>query len=108
MCPLGGGGAAAGGGAAGGAAQQGIYQFNGRSGKPYVGQSRNIPSRLAQHARSGKLPPESEVSTTEVVGGKTAREIVEQRRINELGGIENVENERNPIGPKRRHLLDDD
>jgi hypothetical protein len=46
------------------------------------------------------------VTTRHVPGGKTAREIVEQRRIDELGGIEKLENKVNPIGPNRRHLLD--
>ncbi len=47
----------------------------------------------------------SKVRTTEVLGGKTAREIAEQLRINELGGVKNLENIRNPIGPARQNLL---
>jgi len=32
----------------------------------------------------------------------TAREVAEQKRIDEKGGIENLKNKRNPIGEKRR------
>ena len=45
------------------------------------------------------------VTKTEVTGGKTSREIQEQRRINSLGGVRNLENKINPIGPNRSHLL---
>ncbi|WP_323864377.1 RHS repeat-associated core domain-containing protein [Xenorhabdus cabanillasii] len=90
---------------------QGIYEFIGVSGKKYVGQSSNIPIRLEQHLRSGQLPAGTPVTTTPVPGGKLQRELAEQRRINELGGIklpdgtQNLENKVNPIGPKREHLL---
>ncbi|WP_262946819.1 RHS repeat-associated core domain-containing protein [Xenorhabdus indica] len=86
---------------------QGIYEFIGKSGKTYVGQSSNIPKRLEQHLRSGKLPAGTPVTTTPVSGGKLQREIAEQSRIKELGGIKsgNLENKVNPIGPKREHLL---
>ncbi|CDL86089.1 RHS repeat-associated core domain-containing protein [Xenorhabdus cabanillasii] len=84
---------------------QGIYEFIGVSGKKYVGQSSNIPIRLEQHLRSGKLPAGTPVTTTPVPGGKLQREIAEQLRIRELGGVKNLENKVNPIGPKREHLL---
>jgi hypothetical protein len=42
----------------------------------------------------------------EIIGGKTQREIAEQLRINDLGGIENLANQRNPIGPNRSYLLE--
>ena len=32
--------------------------------------------------------------------------VVAQQRINGLGGVENLENIRNPIGPKQQHLMD--
>lgn len=91
----------------GGEAIEGIYEFTAASGKTYVGQSGNIFERIAQHLASGKLLPEdlSTLRTTEVLGGKTAREIAEQLRINGLGGIENLENIRNPIGVARQYLL---
>ena len=40
-----------------------------------------------------------------VDGGKLAREIAEQTRINQLGGIVNLENLRNPIGAARQYLM---
>jgi len=49
-----------------------------------------------------------------VLGGKTAREIVEHKKIQKLtGGVpagqsSKVANKRDPIGPKRKHLLDAD
>jgi hypothetical protein len=87
--------------------EEGIYEFTATSGNLYVGQSGQITQRLLQHIRSGKLAAAdvTSVSRTEVLGGKTAREITEQRRINQLGGIANLENKVNPIGPARRHLL---
>src|SRR5438477_243641 len=77
------------------------------SGKTYVGQSGDIARRIGEHLVSGKLLPEGldAVRTTEVLGGKTAREIAEQLRINELGGIKNLENVRNAIGKAREYLL---
>jgi uncharacterized protein RhaS with RHS repeats len=88
-------------------ANEGIYEFTAASGKTYVGQSGDIAARLEQHLASGKLLEAdlSTVETTEVLGGKTAREIAEQLRINELGGVNNLENVRNPIGPARQYLL---
>jgi len=86
-------------------ATEGIYEFEAASGKMYVGQSGNIPARIEQHIASGKLLPGTEVSTTEVLGGKTAREIAEQLRINSFGGVKNIENIRNPIGAARSYLL---
>lgn len=90
-----------------GAVVEGIYEFTAKSGKKYVGQSGNIPRRLAEHVRSGKLCPSEvpNVTRKHVPGGKTAREIAEQQRIDDLGGIENLENKRNPIGSKRRGLM---
>ena len=86
-------------------ASEGIYDFTAASGRTYVGQSGNIAERLVQHTASGKLPTGGAVNTTEILGGRTAREIGEQLRINELGGVRNLENIRNPIGPARQHLL---
>jgi RHS repeat-associated protein len=88
-------------------AKEGIYEFTAASGKTYVGQSKNIVRRIEQHLKSGKLLPKDlpSVKITPVSGGKTAREIAEQLRINELGGVGNLENIRNPIGPGRSHLL---
>jgi RHS repeat-associated protein len=93
--------------------KEGIYEFTDTAGKKYCGQSCNIPNRLNQHIKSGKLDPNQSVTTTEVLGGKTAREIAEHKRIQEItGGVparrsSRVSNKVDPIGPKRRHLLDD-
>jgi len=90
------------------AVKEGIYEFTSTSGKTYVGQSGDIDRRLLEHIRADKVT-EAEAARAvrqEVMGGKTAREIAEQRRIDELGGIRNLENKVNPIGPNRRHLLD--
>ena len=72
-----------------------------------MGQSANIPARINQHLASGKLLEGdlSSLRTTQVLGGRTAREVAEQLRINQLGGLENLENIRNPIGPARQYLL---
>jgi RHS repeat-associated protein len=94
-------------------AKEGIYEFpdSVNSNKPYVGQSSNIPSRLKQHERSGRLTPGTEKST-EVLGGKNVREVAEHRRIQEItGGVPagkspDVSNKVNPIGPNRHHLLE--
>lgn len=91
-------------------ANEGIYQFTATSGKTYVGQSNDISRRLQQHVKSGKLDENElqNVLRTEVLGGKTAREIAEQKAINGLGGIDGLENKVNPIGPARSHLLPGD
>jgi len=47
----------------------------------------------------------SMLQVTEVLGRKTAREIAEQTKINDLGGIGNLENVRNPIGPARQYIM---
>ncbi|MFC5282636.1 RHS repeat-associated core domain-containing protein [Pedobacter alpinus] len=84
---------------------QGIYEFVSTSGKKYIGQSGNIKARLSQHIASGKLSPSSTVNVTEVLGGKTAREIAEQLTINANGGLKYLQNMKNPIGPARQYLL---
>jgi RHS repeat-associated protein len=91
---------------------EGVYEFVSASGRQYVGQSCNLPRRLQQHIKAGKVTAEEAAKATrlEVQGGKTAREVVEQQRIDALGGIRsgNLENKVNPIGPARRHLLNVD
>jgi hypothetical protein len=89
--------------------EEGIYEFTATSGRTYVGQSGRITERVAEHVQSGKLGAKEagKVVRTEVRGGKTAREIAEQRRIDELGGVKsgNLENKKNPIGEARKHLM---
>ena len=87
--------------------KEGIYEFKAASGKIYVGQSSDISKRILQHIASGKLK-EADLATLRVAavnGGKTAREIAEQLRINALGGIRALENIRNPIGRARQFLM---
>ena len=92
--------------------KEGIYEFPDlRSGGiPYVGQSENIPGRLRRHEAAGRLTSGSE-TTTPVTGGKTAREIAEHNRIQDLTGGQKaknspiVANKKDPIGPKRRPRL---
>jgi RHS repeat-associated protein len=99
---------------AGGTPKEGIYEFPDQvgGGTPYVGQSGDIPKRLATHEKAGRLLPGTE-TTTPIEGGKTAREIAEHTRIQELTGGEpakgspNVTNKVDPIGPRRQHLLKD-
>lgn len=81
------------------AVTEGIYEFVSQDGRIYVGQSKNITRRLAQHLRSQILSPEEydRVRRVEVLGGKTAGEIAEQTRIEEFG-LENLANKRNAIG----------
>jgi len=90
------------------AAEEGIYVVRSEAGT-YVGQSGNITTRLGQHVAKDKFT-QAEVDAAEripVSGGKTAREIAEQLKIDELGGIENLVNKVNPIGARRFDLMPD-
>jgi RHS repeat-associated protein len=69
----------------------------------YVGQSGNISNRLDQHVASGKFT-QAEVDAAQrisVPGSKLDREIAEQLLIDSKGGVPNLINVVNPIGPKR-------
>ncbi len=93
--------------------KEGVYEFpDAKAGNtPYVGQSGNIPNRLKQHQKAGRLDPKVKPDVKEVPGGKTSREIAEHEQIQErTGGVlaresPNVANKVDPIGPKRQHLL---
>ncbi len=87
--------------------EEGIYDVLLESGERYVGQSGNITRRLAQHVANGKFTAEEAARAirTEVLGGKTAREIAEQLKIDSYGGIRNLLNRVNPIGDARRGLM---
>lgn len=82
--------------------RSGIYIVNTRNGV-YVGQSSNITRRLAQHVKSGKFTADevANAARQSVRGGKGSREIAEQMMIDRLGGIDNLLNHVNPIGPRR-------
>lgn len=84
---------------------EGVYEFIGKSGKKYVGQTGRGGARFAEHIADKKLVAGTSVTITEVLGGKTQREIAEQLRIDALGGVGNLENKRNPIGLARKYLL---
>ncbi len=93
---------------------EGIYEFiDNDTGLPYVGQSGDIAKRLKQHEKAGKIKPGSPVQVTEVKGGRVQREVAEHKRIRELTLNERakdsnrVANKRDPIGPKREHLLNE-
>jgi hypothetical protein len=88
---------------------EGIYEFPDAKnpGKIYVGQSKDVSERLEQWRRQGRLAPGTVPTIRPVPGGRTSREVEEQRRINELGGTRAVpdsrtSNIRNPIGPGRQ------
>jgi RHS repeat-associated protein len=90
-------------------ARGGIYIARAGKGKKYVGQSGNVGRRLEQHVRTGKLTKfqAKTARVKRVKGGKTQREIAEQRAIDKRGGIKGgkLANKVNPIGKKRRHLM---
>ena len=95
--------------------QSGVYDFPDQTSdnkEPYIGQSEDIPTRLKTHERNGRYKPGTE-TIQEVEGTKTDREIVEHKKIRDItGGVpakdsDRVTNKRDPIGPKRQHLLED-
>jgi hypothetical protein len=88
--------------------EPGIYEFQGKSGKIYVGQSCDLLRRTNEHIRSGKLSPQN-VGTLRwrplPGSNKTGREIEEQLRIIAYDGTRNLENLINAIGKNRKYLL---
>jgi RHS repeat-associated protein len=72
-------------------------------GRPYVGQSRQVNTRVQQHIDS-KISSLNQVAVKiEADGfGRTQREILEQLIIDKFGGIDNLENIRNPVSSARR------
>ncbi|MFF1821545.1 polymorphic toxin-type HINT domain-containing protein [Kribbella sp. NPDC058245] len=88
------------------ACKAGIYIVNTAKGV-YVGQSKNISKRLAQHVAKNKFT-QAEVDNAVrycVPGSKTDREIAEQLMIDMAGGKRNLLNEVNPIGDGRIGLM---
>ncbi len=88
---------------------EGIFVIRNAADKVYVGQSGNITSRLGQHVSTGKFT-QAEVDAAErfeVLGGKTAREIQEQLKLDSFGGRDasGVLNKVNPIGDRRLSLM---
>jgi len=96
---------------------EGIYRFKSGNGSQwYVGQSSHLLRRLYQHGRYGNLRLRKVFSLRlkRVTGGKTAREVQEHLKIQEMtGGVparfsDRVLNKKDPIGPNRHYLLEDD
>ena len=97
--------------------EEGIYEFTDlKIGLTYVGQSGNISRCILQHVAKNRLLRSDigNVQRVEVLGGKTAREIQEQMRIDQLGGIfrdvngmkiRNLANVVNPVSKVRRAAL---
>jgi RHS repeat-associated protein len=97
---------------AAGSTSEGTYEFPDATspGKTYVGQSGDVPRRLGEHEATGKKEAGTEAKTTPVSGGKTAREVVETKRIKELGGTTTKEgsqtsNKRLPVSDKRMEKI---
>lgn len=91
---------------AGTVANKRIYVVNGAKGT-YVGQSGDITRRLGGHLASGKFT-QAEVSAAERYaesGGKNAREVAEQLKIDSLCGVDNLPNVRNPAGEARFWMM---
>jgi hypothetical protein len=63
----------------------------------------HIARRLAQHVNSGKFTQAEvdDATISPVGGGKLGREVQEQLKIDQLGGVTNLLNEVNPIGQAR-------
>ncbi|MCT2587913.1 RHS repeat-associated core domain-containing protein [Actinophytocola gossypii] len=81
----------------------GVYVFTEkRSGLPYVGQTNNFDRRLKEHVRTGKRDADGHVICIHVCGDKDAREAVEADVIELLGGKENLANDVNSPGLRRR------
>jgi RHS repeat-associated protein len=88
--------------------EEGIYVVRTPLGT-YVGQAGRISARLAQHLSRGKFTAADLVGVERIAvgGGKTAREIAEQLKIDELGGVGKLLNKVNPIGRSRFFLMYD-
>ncbi len=90
----------------------GVYEITTKSGKKYIGQSKDVGKRLKQHINSGKFGSDKivDVKVTEVNGGKIQREVFEQRTLNNVTGGKGAEstdviNQRNPIGANRQNAM---
>lgn len=87
----------------------GVYEITTKSGKKYIGQSKDVGKRLNDYSKSAKFKGDEivDVKVTEVKGEKVDREVFEQRQINSATNgdgsrSDKVLNERNPIGANRQ------
>ncbi len=91
-------------------ARGGICVAKTLSGAKYVGQSGKVGRRLSQHVKSGKISrwQAATAKVYRIKGGKTRREVAEQRMIKRHGGIRGgkLANKVNPIGERRKKLLE--
>lgn len=96
--------------------KSGVYQFKDKDGKIYTGQSDDVPRRIKEHEASGFKSTEEPHTVIDMPDStKTQREIVEHKEIQKVTGgrparmaQDVVSNQRDPIGPKRQHLLNED
>ncbi|WP_050407335.1 RHS repeat-associated core domain-containing protein [Massilia sp. NR 4-1] len=84
--------------------EQGLYLAESNAGK-YVGQSGQITTRLEQHVAKSRFGAGTAEAADDAVrlavgGGKTSREVAEQRVLNAMGGpnTPGVLNKANPVG----------
>jgi len=87
---------------------EGSYVVTTGTGEKYVGQSMHIDIRMGQHVSARKFSAADvmEIWWQEVTGGKLAREIAEQLKIDELRRARiGLINKVNPIGERRTHLM---
>jgi RHS repeat-associated protein len=85
---------------------EGVYNIASSTGR-YIGQSGNIAQRFAGYLSSGRFT-QSELDSAQLeeeLGGKVAREILEQQTIDANGGVDQLLNIRNPIGEARWLLM---
>jgi RHS repeat-associated protein len=93
---------------AGGTGRGGIYEITTTAGR-YVGETHKFTSRfkngLGIHNSKGVVQTIKRWAVRGDKSAVTTRQIAEQARIDKLGGIKNLLNKLNPIGPKRKHLM---
>jgi RHS repeat-associated protein len=89
---------------------EGVYLARAEAGQ-YVGQSGKIAERLGQHTSKARFGADTEKAAGDAVrmsvsGGKTSREVAEQRILNSLGGpkASGVLNKANPVGGRPQLL----
>jgi len=82
---------------------EGVYILIFDGGKAYVGQSSDLEKRIRQHLKKFGDKLEGVVKVFNLEGfSKTQRELFEQLVIDQLGGIDNLKNERNPVSAARK------
>ena len=73
-----------------------------QSGKGYIGQTgKDSPDLRPGNGRDGRLREAGDQVTPMSGSTRREREIQEQREINAVGGIENLDNRRNSVSPKK-------